>query len=135
MASSFDRSGDIPFPGKIRCMQIYRFDRETASVIETDDSQNIAFTRIANEIVNAHIGMMYIRPGGPVGYHQAASQQLFMVVQGSGWVIVTDRRRIDIKTGQAVLWQDGEWHESGSNVGMNVVIIEADTIDLRLFTG
>ncbi len=115
-------------------MEIFHFDRETAKTIETYDSQNIAFTRVASQISNAHIGVLYIAPHGIAGYHQAVSKQLFMIVQGSGWVTSTDRRRISIETGQAAFWQDGEWHASGSDVGMTAVIIEADAMDLKLFT-
>jgi len=113
-------------------MQIIPFDRDLAQAIVTYDSQNVAFRRIAAQIPNCHIGIMYIAPGGLVGYHQAVGDQLFMVVQGSGWVTSTDRQRTNISVCQAAFWDDGEWHESGSDVGMTAVVIEAESLSSRL---
>lgn len=113
-------------------MQIYYYDRKTAKAIHMHDSQNVAFTYLVNEIINGHIGIMYISPGGLVGYHQAIGDQLFMVVQGSEWVTGADRLHTNIEAGQAAFWRDGEWHESGSDAGMTAVTIEAETLNPAL---
>jgi len=70
--------------------------------------------------------------GGVVGYHQATVEQLYIVVQGEGWVTGTDRERISIKSGEGVIWDKGEWHESGSESGMLALVVESETIDTSL---
>ncbi len=76
-----------------------------------------------------HIGCMHIGPNGVVGYHQATVPQLFLVVQGSGWVTSTDRARHPITAGQAAFWHGGEWHESGSDDGIMVIVVEGEGLD------
>ncbi len=110
-------------------MKIYRFDRGATKEINSDGNRNVALTPVADEVAGAFIAVLYVEPMGILGYHQALSDQLFMVLQGSGWVTGSDRKRTAIEAGQAAFWQDGEWHESGSEAGMTVVVIEAKAIE------
>jgi quercetin dioxygenase-like cupin family protein len=71
-----------------------------------------------------------IAPGGIVGQHPAVVAQLFVVVRGSGWVSGADGEREAIESGQAVLWEQGEEHESGSDTGMTVLAVEAESLDV-----
>jgi quercetin dioxygenase-like cupin family protein len=69
---------------------------------------------------------MRLGPGGSVGYHQATTPQLFAVVAGSGWVSSGDERTHEpISAGDAVLWDEGEWHEVGTDVGLVAFVVEA----------
>lgn len=58
-----------------------------------------------------------------LGRHPTKIWQLFMVIEGSGWVSGEDQVRYPISTGQAVLWHPGEEHDSGSEAGMSVLIL------------
>jgi quercetin dioxygenase-like cupin family protein len=78
---------------------------------------------------DAHAVVIELEAGGIVGRHPAASAQLFVVVGGSGWVSGADGLRIQISAGEAVLWEPGEEHESGSDEGMTVLVVEAEAID------
>jgi hypothetical protein len=49
-------------------------------------------------------------------------------VSGSGWVSGADGVRETIHSAEAVLWERGEEHESGSEEGMTVVVLEAETL-------
>jgi hypothetical protein len=51
-------------------------------------------------------------------------------VAGSGWVSGGDGGREPIRTGEAVLWEPGEEHESGSDDGMTALVVEAESLDL-----
>ncbi len=115
-------------------MQIYCFDQETAKAITGYGCQHTALKRIADHLQNATLGVIYIAPGGKVGYHQAVGDQLFLVMQGSGWATSVDLQPQPVEAGQAALWRDGEWHEAGSDAGMIAVIIEADSMDHILMT-
>jgi quercetin dioxygenase-like cupin family protein len=116
-------------------MQIFRFDREQAKTVDQHSSHGAAMLRILRSIRDATIAMLYIEPGGELGVHPSTGDQFFMVVQGEGWVTGANRRRVEISAGQAAFWVDGEWHASGSETGMGVVLVEAETIDTTYITG
>jgi quercetin dioxygenase-like cupin family protein len=76
------------------------------------------------------VAVIRIDPGGVVERHPAGCPQLFAVVQGSGWVSGEDGRRESIAAGQAVAWDEGEEHESGSHDGMTALVVEAERLDV-----
>jgi quercetin dioxygenase-like cupin family protein len=78
----------------------------------------------------AHVVVIEIAPGGVVGRHPAGAFQLFTVVRGVGWVSGSDGERTSISAGEAVLWEPGEEHESGSDEGMTALVVEAESFDL-----
>lgn len=62
-----------------------------------------------------------VEAGGLLGMHPTRYWQLFCVIEGSGWVRLEGEDRQSIRARQAVLWQPGEVHESGSETGMTVL--------------
>jgi gentisate 1,2-dioxygenase len=78
----------------------------------------------------AHAGCIYLLPGGVVGMHPAEQRQLFMVVQGSGWVRGGNSGQVPIEAGQAVLWEAGELHGSGTETGMTAIVLEGEHLEL-----
>ena len=50
------------------------------------------------------------------------------MVRGTGWVSGGDGEREPIVAGAAVVWDPGEEHESGSDAGMTVLVVEAESI-------
>lgn len=65
-----------------------------------------------------------------VGLHEAPIPQLFIVINGEGWISGEDGEKITIKTGQGVLWHQGHAHESGSITGLTALVIQAEQINL-----
>jgi quercetin dioxygenase-like cupin family protein len=112
-------------------MIIYRFDQEVGRAIGAYDSTNLIMSRIiaSEKSGSFHIGCIYLGTNGKVGYHQTATNQLFLVVQGEGWVRSGDHHKMNIKAGQAAFWIAGEWHESGTESGMMAIVIESDSLD------
>ncbi|MBA2452888.1 MAG: cupin [Chloroflexia bacterium] len=110
-------------------MKLYRFDREVTKQITQYDSQNLFMARIARLDGKTSVDCMYLDAHGVVGFHQASSNQLFMVVQGSGWARGEDEQRGPIEAGQAAFWEASEWHESGTDDGMLVIVIEGPLVD------
>jgi quercetin dioxygenase-like cupin family protein len=86
--------------------------------------------RVRRLAPEAHVVVIEVGAGGTVGRHPAAAQQLFAVLRGSGWVAGDDRVRHEIRAGEAVLWDAGEEHESGSDLGLTALVLEADVIEV-----
>jgi len=66
-----------------------------------------------------------IAPGGRLGRHPARLWQLFFVARGEGWVSIAEHEKFPIVAGEAVLWEPREVHESGSDSGMLVVMVQS----------
>jgi len=113
-------------------LKIFRFDAQIGREIHQYESLNVIMSRIIQTSLGAHIGCMHMDADGVVGYHQAGMPQLFLVVQGEGWVTDESRQRVPIKAGQAAFWTAGEWHESGTDTGMMAIVIESNDMDPSL---
>lgn len=107
-------------------MKIFAFDARIGKEITSFGSKKVLFTRIANLSDEAQISAMEIFPQGVIGGHQAATPQLFLVVSGAGWVRGKEQEKVAVKFGEAVFWEAGEWHESGSDEGMKAIVIEVN---------
>ncbi len=109
-------------------MKIFRFDPEVGKSSEHYKSSGFIISRIAHLSNEAFVNCAYLSGNGLIGYHQATSPQLFLVVQGKGWVRGESPNRTPIQAGQAAYWEEGEWHESGTEVGMTAIIIESPNL-------
>ena len=96
---------------------------------EIDGFESVA-ARVRRLAPEAHVVVIELGAGGNVGRHPAAGQQLFAVLRGSGWVAGGDGVSQELRAGEAVLWEAGEEHESGSDLGLTALVVEADVIDL-----
>lgn len=110
-------------------MKLFRFDPGVGRKIDRYHSSGLIISRIVELTDKAMINCAYLDANGVVGYHQATDSQLFLVVQGEGWVRGESPHRISIRAGQAAYWDKAEWHESGTKTGMVAIIIEGVSID------
>jgi hypothetical protein len=110
-------------------MKLFQFGPQVGKAISAFGSANVVITPIQQTSGEIHIGCLHIGPQGRIGYHQAVGAQLFLVVQGTGWVRDELSGRTPISAGMAAYWIDGEWHESGSEQGMTVIALEGETLD------
>jgi hypothetical protein len=115
--------------GTIGPMRILRFDMDVARPLTAFGSAGVALNPIARCPGATQIGCMRLAAGGVIGYHQATAPQLFLVVEGAGWVRGAETTRTPIAAGQAAFWDAGEWHESGAGGGMTAIVIEAEGLD------
>ncbi|MBI5293439.1 MAG: cupin [Chloroflexi bacterium] len=111
-------------------MRIIRFDAEVGKGIDRYGSANVSRSRIAQLIADADISCMHFNPQGVIGFHQAVTPQLLLVVAGSGWARGDSNERVPVSAGQAALWDKDEWHESGSESGMTAIVIEGASVNL-----
>jgi quercetin dioxygenase-like cupin family protein len=68
-------------------------------------------------------------PGGVLPRHPAASDQLFVVVQGEGWASGGDGAEQQVAAGTAVFWEAGEEHETRTDDGLTAIVVEAAQLD------
>lgn len=106
-------------------MDTYRFDRQVAEAIEADGTVGASQVKFGHSTGEAHLNTVYLEPGGTLGAHEAPVPQLFIVVEGHGWVTGSDGMRRNVGVGDAVVWEQGEMDESGTDEGMTVVIMQA----------
>ncbi|MCI0712161.1 MAG: cupin [Chloroflexi bacterium] len=76
-----------------------------------------------------HVVVIRLEAGGVLGYHQAATNQLFVVIEGQGWVCGENRDdRQPIRHGQAAFWAGGEWHETITEHGLTALVLEGESL-------
>ncbi|MCJ7989936.1 cupin [Priestia sp. OVS21] len=74
-------------------MEIYKFSKEHGEKVEKYQSHLATYVKMIHTNEAATIGYMYIEEEGTVGYHEAPIPQLFIVVEGEGWVTGENRKQ------------------------------------------
>jgi mannose-6-phosphate isomerase-like protein (cupin superfamily) len=110
-------------------MQLFRFDATVGQSIDQFGSVNLIIARIIRAAGEISVICMHIGADGVVGYQQAGENQLFVVVEGAGWVRGQSDEQLPIVAGEAAFWTAGEWHEAGSAQGMTAIVIEGKALD------
>lgn len=108
-------------------MKIFAFDERIGKEITSYGSERVQFSRIARLVNPSQISFMHLGPKGVIGYHQASIPQLFLVVEGRGWVRSETEDRIPIERGTAAYWIADEWHETGTDSGMSAIVLEVES--------
>jgi len=106
---------------------VKRVDLRGEREVTAPGSASARVRRLAGQ---AHVVVIEVGVDGVVARRPAVGAQLFAVVRGSGWVSGGDGERQSIEAGEAVLWEPGEEHESGSLNGMTALVVEAESLDL-----
>jgi hypothetical protein len=73
----------------------------------------------------SHVYAVHIEAGGEIGSHPAGVDQLFLVVQGSGWGAGADGVRHSLSALQGAFVPRGENHAKGSQAGMVAIMVQA----------
>jgi hypothetical protein len=110
-------------------MRIFRFDPRVGRQVNQFGSADVILSRVARLTVGATVVCMHLGPGGVVGWHPASAPQLFLAVQGEGWVRGEAPERVPIRPGLAAFWEKGEWHETTTEAGLTAVVIESESLD------
>jgi quercetin dioxygenase-like cupin family protein len=78
----------------------------------------------------AQVFQLALEPGGVIHGHEAPVPQLLVCVRGRGWTRSgEDGEPVQLDEGQAVAFDRGEWHETGSSEFMTVVVVETDEFE------
>ena len=114
-------------------MRIFRFDPEVSIPI-TDFGSRFRVGELIGEDSRVQVAIVHLPPEGMIGRHPSVCQQLLAVVAGSGWVSGPNRGvRRSIREGYAALWEAGESHEAGTEVGLTAVCIQG-TFEVQALT-
>jgi mannose-6-phosphate isomerase-like protein (cupin superfamily) len=87
--------------------------------IDSFGSNGFFHTRVARGELQASLAQL----DGVIGGHEAASQQLLVVLAGRVECSTRDER-VEVGVGDAVLWQEGEWHETRSLEPSQLLLLE-----------
>jgi mannose-6-phosphate isomerase-like protein (cupin superfamily) len=96
---------------------ITEFGSEGASISRVARGDDVTVVRIE------------LRAGGRLAMHPASRSQLFMVVEGEGTVLADGTAPRRVSSGTSVWWQQGELHETRSELGLVAIVIEAGSLD------
>lgn len=108
-------------------MELFKFDRSNGKKISKFNSDFIT-SRITQTAQPAHISCMHLGEDGVVGYHQATSPQLLLIVSGEGLVRAEQEEYFKVKAGDAVFWNKDEWHETKTSTGLMAIVIESEEL-------
>jgi hypothetical protein len=98
------------------------------SPIALYDSAGAASAEWAVGEGEAHMHVIRFAAGGAIGPHPTGFGQLFVPLAGSGWVSGGDGARHPVRVGQVAVFERGELHAKGSDVGMTVLMIQMTEI-------
>jgi len=110
-------------------MKLYSFDPKADQETDQFGSVKAIIAKAVAMEPEAAVNVAYIHPMERIGYYEEAAPQLFLLVEGAGWVRNEFDEVFPVKEGQAIFWEQNEWHESGSDNGMTAVIIEGVSFD------
>ena len=91
-------------------------------------------TKISRSSRSTSIGVMYLEENGVIGFHQTTTPQLLLVVSGTGYVSINQEEYIQVGVGDAIFWEQGEWHETKTKKGMTAVVLEGEKISPSLLS-
>ena len=111
-------------------IRLVDFTAEFARSIELFASSGASSVELAQGNGESHVFALHFVPGGSIGPHPAGFDQLFLVVQGSGWVAGSDGVRMRVGTNCGAFVLRGEVHSKGSETGMVAVMVQASGFSL-----
>ncbi|WHY69607.1 cupin domain-containing protein [Neobacillus sp. SuZ13] len=109
-------------------MQLFKIG--ACQIISNYSSVSALYSKIIKTEEPTNIGFIDIEQGGIVGYHIAPVPQLFIVIQGEGWIEGEDNTRITLKSGEGVFWEKGEGHTSGSETGLTALVLQSEKLTI-----
>ena len=105
-------------------MRVVELSGASSEQVERYESVGTRSLRLAHGSGEAHAYLLHFEPGGRIGEHLAGFGQLFLVLEGEGWVSGDDGTRRDLAVGQAAFFQRGERHAKGSESGMTALMVQ-----------
>lgn len=105
------------------------FSRDRTAPIETFESVGTSAVRLGTGEGETRVYCLRFDPGGRIGRHPTARAQLFLVVEGAGWVSGGDGRVEPLSAGQGAWFARGEMHAKGSDSGMTAIMVQVTDLE------
>ncbi|HEX6292238.1 MAG TPA: cupin domain-containing protein [Herpetosiphonaceae bacterium] len=109
-------------------MRMLDFSADRATTITQFASIGASSVHLGDGEGHAHIYCVRFEAGGAIGPHPTGFGQLFLIVDGAGWVSGPDGVRVAVSAGHAAYFPRGELHAKGSETGMTAIMIQVDTL-------
>ena len=111
-------------------MELIDFGPSRAVTVERFESSGTRSVHLGFGEGEAHVYVLHFDAGGEIGRHEAGFGQLFLVVEGSGWVEGDRSERLPLEAGQAAFFRRGEVHAKGTATGMVAVMVQVSDLDV-----
>lgn len=111
-------------------MRVFRLDEIIGKHI-TQYGSDFIMRKVSMTNHPSHVGIMELKVNGQVGYHEATVPQLLIILEGEGWVRGAVEAKVKVKTGDVVLWEKGEGHETTTAGGMKAIVIESEGVHIE----
>jgi quercetin dioxygenase-like cupin family protein len=110
-------------------MKIYTFGPVLGRPVTEYGSQGVTLTPVLAAIAVDYLACFHLEPHVVIGRHEAASNQLLLVIGGDAVVAGEDRQAAAVGQGDAILWQQGEEHETRAGAGgLTAVVLEGSDL-------
>ena len=109
-------------------MRIVEFGARAAAPIAGYGSVHATSVPLADGSGESHVYFVRLAAGGSIGRHRAGFGQLFLAVEGAGWVEGGDGRRVALAAGQGAVFDRGEMHAKGSETGLAAVMVQLEEL-------
>ena len=103
--------------------RLFRFDKAVASAIGNYGAHSAYSVHLGSGSGESHAYVVHFDAGGEIGEHETGFGQLFVVVDGAGWVL-SGSDRFEVQSGEAVFLPRGVRHAKGSASGMTAIMIQ-----------
>ena len=103
--------------------RILRFDSSVADEVESFGARSTSSVHLGSGSGESHAYVLHFDADGEIGEHETGFGQLFVVIDGAGWVVSGDERH-DVEVGDAVFLPRGVVHAKGSATGMTAVMVQ-----------
>lgn len=110
-------------------MTVVDFSPARCEPIELFGSIRASSVPLADGAGAVHVYAVRFASGGSIGRHEAGFDQLFLVMEGSGWAEGGDGVRVDLPAGKGAFFRKGESHAKGSLAGLTALMVQADRMD------
>lgn len=77
------------------------------------------------------MALFHFSSNSRLGMHPATTPQLFLILEGTGWVRIGDQDPRTIQTGELLHFIPGELHET--ETGMKALIIEGENLEIHSY--
>lgn len=113
-------------------IQLIDYSADKSVRIDRFSSSGASSVELAHGSGESHAYAVHFIPGGEIGPHPAGFDQLFVVLQGSGWVAGTDGVRHAVGLGCGAFIPTGEVHSKGSDTGMVAIMVQSTAFELAV---